>query len=294
MGKNDLQQADIEDFFYWINERHKIYTKRFLNKKPKPWTEDKILQQYKFTNVYRQLDKGTIALDSMLGKWFNNPTPLKDMDLDDAIDIAFNIIWYRMFNWYEHAKTIGFVSHKKHAHVLETLTALKRENKRIYTGAYMISAAGRLNSLMGKVYATFIAAEEVAEMGEKFISFVYYNQTLEAIWEYLKELPMVGEFVAYEIVSDFRHTPLLSGASDKLTWANIGPGAVRGLKRLSLAVAQSSMQHLLSISPEYLEPHVNIPFEMREIEHSLCEFDKYMRIKSGHGKYREGYNGVAV
>jgi hypothetical protein len=31
-------------------------------------------------------------------------------------------------------------------------------------------------------------------------------------------------------------------------------------------------------------------FEMRDIEHTLCEFDKYQRIRLGQGKMRAKYN----
>ena len=33
------------------------------------------------------------------------------------------------------------------------------------------------------------------------------------------------------------------------------------------------------------------PFELREIEHSLCEFDKYERIRLGQGRPKQKYKG---
>jgi len=110
---------------------------------------------------------------------------------------------------------------------------------------------------------------------------------------------MCGDFVAYEIVSDLRWTPLLSKASDILTWANPGPGATRGLNRihgrpLKAKPAKSQlireMRALLKESqqPGRLANHMR-PLEARDIEHALCELDKYLRVKNREGRPRSHY-----
>ena len=48
------------------------------------------------------------------------------------------------------------------------------------------------------------------------------------------------------------------------------------------------MQVLLEVSQEWL--HGQVPsLEMRDIEHTLCEFDKYERVRNGEGKPRSIY-----
>ena len=56
----------IEAFFAFVYERQLIWHKRTILHLPAPWTEDKILQTYKFCNVYRQLDAGTLAISKYL------------------------------------------------------------------------------------------------------------------------------------------------------------------------------------------------------------------------------------
>ena len=96
----------------------------------------------------------------------------------------------------------------------------------------------------------------------------------------------------------------------------MGPGARRGLQRLGMPENCESMVRLynLAIEEEMVELHVaehfpfniedakegraidgtyGVPFELREIEHSLCEFDKYQRAKTGVGRPRQNYNGRA-
>ncbi len=163
----------------------------------------------------------------------------------------------------------------------------------------MTTGIGDVVRLHGKIYAHYISAEEISHIGQSLVAFIYYNQSLEAVWERLKLLPMIGPFIAYEIACDLRFTPLLSGATDINTWANLGPGAVRGLKRLGMKPTVQSMVELygLAINEEMVGHHVfphndgDPPFELREIEHSLCEFDKYQRVKTGVGRPRERYDG---
>ena len=48
------------------------------------------------------------------------------------------------------------------------------------------------------------------------------------------------------------------------------------------------MMDLLDYSVEMLEPYVPA-LEMRDIEHCLCEFDKYERTRLGEGRPRAKY-----
>jgi len=114
-----------------------------------------------------------------------------------------------------------------------------------------------------------------------------------------------GGFMSYEVVTDLNYTPVLEKAKDRMTWANAGPGAVRGLNRihdrkLEKALNQDQcnveMKELLTFGKEnsYIKKVVlkNVPKEhidMRTIEHSLCEWDKYERVRLGQGRPRSKY-----
>jgi hypothetical protein len=53
------------------------------------------------------------------------------------------------------------------------------------------------------------------------------------------------------------------------------------------------MRELLEMSRTCLPDFVP-PLELREIEHSLCETDKYLRVANGEGRPRAKYEGVAA
>ena len=113
--------------------------------------------------------------------------------------------------------------------------------------------------------------------------------------------------MAYEIVTDLRHTAILQNSPDIMTWCNPGPGCLRGLYRIKgweFEKGNNStspvlppgfdreMIDLLSKVRERLRPKMP-PLEMRDLEHSLCEFDKYSRALEGDGRLKRKYPGIA-
>src|SRR5271165_5772463 len=50
----------FDNLWYWVKERNAIYAAR-QERKPAPWTSDPVLSQYKFTNVFRELDRESQA-----------------------------------------------------------------------------------------------------------------------------------------------------------------------------------------------------------------------------------------
>lgn len=274
-------------FWYWINERQKIYVKKKRGDKF-PWTKDYILRTYKFCNVYRMLDTETINLHARLKK-------------KPAVDILFNIILFRGFNWTATYDLLGgWQSHNAFdsARAKVLLHRAKRAGEKIFTGAYMISNAASHKS---KIDLMVDAMQVAADKTEENLARIKAIKTMEGAVAILKELPMVGSFVAYEFACDLRYTSILHKAKDVHTWANPGPGAKRGINRLlgrpydgpSLRPdeLQEEMKALLKMAPHKLSKwHKGRTFEMREIEHSLCEFDKYSRVINDQGRPRSKYH----
>ena len=280
-AKNLTQLNSSTMFWYWVNERHRIYLKRFKEGLPKPWTDDPILQDYKFTNVFRQLDTGTLWLTENFLK------PKRDSTLDL---ILFNICWYRMFNWTRTGERLGWRKSWPVEEIIEVLTQASKEGEKIFTGAHIIRGAvgePKIDSIVDVCLNLFNDRQRLRKIARRSLS-------LEETFNALKVTRYVGSFMAYEMVSDMRHTRLLEDAHDINTWANPGPGAMRGLYRIGLPSTEKdgveSMRVLLKEQDELREEHMP-RLEMRDIEHSLCEFDKYARVLFGEGKPRGSYDG---
>ena len=310
MKKPKFNKKALKTFFWWINERHKIYVDR-LRGRPFPWTKDKILREYKFTNPFRQNDRVT-------KEWTDRFCQLlaKGKDMKDE-DILFHCCMFRLFNWPETYDALYYGVPKLHKrekdiatgklkpqrwHLKKALAILKERkeaHEQIFTGAYIITNLGRPEP---KYEVIANALDQIWQQRKKLVLAIRKRRTMEGAVEVLSTIPTIGGFIGYEIACDLRHTRLLADAKDIMSWANPGPGAKRGIHRLYYGKAkvagkkpnyQKAMRKLLKMSPKYLSALVKKcewPFEMREIEHSLCEYDKYMRVKNGEGKPRSRFH----
>lgn len=113
-----------------------------------------------------------------------------------------------------------------------------------------------------------------------------------------------SSFLAYQIMQDMRW---VSGPyDDEDSWALVGPGALRGLQRLADSYeGHRTWQDRRHDSPILKTTHM--PRELRdamlplvaelrarlgprismhEVEHNLCEWDKYCRISTGESRGR--------
>jgi len=270
------------EFFKWMVDRHEIFLKKEEGR-PKPWTQDKIFLENKFCNPFRENDKTTV--------WFreNIREPLRD---NDSVMLATTI--FRWFNFIPTGEIL--LKHNLYENWNpDTARKLLSKQKKIITGAYIIKTPDGSNKLDGIIWCI----NNIKQNEEKILNFIKKSKSLQKSTSYLTQYPYLGNFMAYEITTDLRHTKLLENADDINLWANPGPGAQRGLNRIHerpIAFTQSphkfvgEMQDLLRVSRQYL-PFYFPSIEMRDIEHSLCEFDKYQRIKSGDGRMKNKYNG---
>ncbi len=200
------------------------------------------------------------------------------------------------------------------------LTNLAKSGEKVYTGAYMIRAESdptkHWYSWSKHKYIAEIVLGRLWEDRERFAAELEKpGQTLEGAWSLFQDPRYVGwgPFMAYEVVTDLRHTRYLRNAPDIWTWANAGPGAIRGLNRLygrdlgAKPKPQQTNEEMIQLMtelnaldergfnetfgpPQIGSQHVGPRFEARDIEHSLCEFDKYERVRLGEGKMRSKYD----
>ena len=71
--------------------------------------------------------------------------------------------------------------------------------------------------------------------------------------------------MAYEVVTDLNYTKILQNVDDKMTWANAGPGAVRGLNRI----------YNRSLNKSLNQDQANI--EMRELLHLVSQHEHTLK-----------------
>jgi hypothetical protein len=296
-------------FLYWCRERHAIYLRRQAGK-PRPWTDDEVLRSYFFTNPYRENDKVTA--------WFreNIRQPLRD---DPRVLMA--TVIFRWFNLPETAVTLmgpqPKIAHKDWNLLLDwdptealgRLSAVRAAGSKIFTGAYLVNSPGRrskLEAVVDRITGVWKAREWLSR--EMLRGAREDGGGLEFAHELLTRFEGLAGFTAYEVVCDLRYTMYLDRAPDVLTWCNIGPGARRGLYRVlgldfpkgnngagcpRLLKPRQEMEEMRKLLATCYKRLGDMPrFEMREVEMSLCEFDKYERALWQDGRLKRRYNGV--
>lgn len=280
----------IDQFFAWMLERERIRLRKEA-KDPWPWTNDPIMQEYKFTNVYREFDKTTVWYRENIREKFDN-TP-------EVFDATITFRWFNLISTGKALLKAGLIPNFNKTEAVRLL----QNRSQVFTGAYIIrSETGKtkVQSISDCIHLLLSYKDEI------FTELQEHGQSLEWMTNKLMEFPMMGGFMAYEVVTDLRHTYLLNQANDIMTWANPGPGAMRGIRRLvGLPVdAQKihfikgsdknwyieKMREILVLAQKHVEHDLPIPLEMRDIEHCLCEFDKYLRVKNGEGRPRSKYS----
>lgn len=303
-------QSTLADFWAFVAERHAVWVRRVAKlkyiadqnrKKPgsapahdgRPWTDDEIIAGAKFTNIFRELDRGTIALRRMEAEMAR-----LDFTKEDRL---FNVMWYRMLNRDDHASALGPVS---------DIGRLKRyvmTAQPLFTSAhqtFLPKGAGPGAGVRKFYGETF---HELWRMRRELCLRIVAGETLKAAFDAVKGCVIgVGPFIAYEIVTDLRFS-LLAEAPDTMKWCNInrGGGSARGLRRLGYDESPAGAWKVLNdgINAKMLPPHLSqhlprgmgykvhsvLPLlELREVEHALCEFDKYERVRTGLGTVRGG------
>jgi hypothetical protein len=301
--KEKLLVHDTNTFPGFMRERHEIWVRRQRPGNAWPWTYDPVLQEFRFCNVYRELDTVTIWVRKNIREpfadhpnlWFmlaaarqvNYPAMLEEL-------IADKKAWptMKLGKWDpERFRTV--------------MNARKARGEQIYTGAYMLTnvldkkadgphdkphftAYKCLGSLVPLEQAVHAAAHKSMTDTHKVLRTGYG-------W---------GGFLAYEVCCDMRWSRYGERWMDRAAFCHAGPGALRGLNRVAGREVNTPLKEQDALDEMYrlyLDMKRSWPkgklyptLEMREIEHTLCEFDKHQRVVQGQGRPRSKYRPPAI
>lgn len=258
-----------------------------------PWTNDRILKTYKFTNIKREFDRTT--------RWMRFNWTGPNEGRPDG-EVVFNCGLFRYFGTIEFAEAIGWQRQWSPEKIIEVAKDRHEKGQPVFTGAYIIPTLGKkgdkadivCNSILTSLWN---ARDKIAATARK-------TNSWRLTAEQMRNLPGFGGtgFMTKEVLQDVMHTPVLWDAFDRNEWCPAGPGARRGLNRVvgrpvDTNVPDSElveeMRELLAIAPKYL-PESMPELELHDIQFQLCEFDKYERVRRGEGHPKTKYDHTKV
>lgn len=304
-------------YWYWIAERQKIWYKRTVLQQPAPWTEDPILQKWKFTNCIRDLDRGTIIYINEILKKLDEPC-------EDIVkrkkEVILNTMIYRLFIRYETWSTFKFLYldtwDEQWESAKKSLRAIKASGNPVFHGSYYVndlkSANPNPNTSSDKTENAICLCEKFYERIDETYEFITKHNMKDCL-EFFQTFPAIGHFTAYEWACDFamshRHTENELVPWDDDSYVNVGPGNHKGLEFVfknggNLSDFQKDIylratwrhymkeygfyDEFISQLPDFMNGDINL----RVIEHSSCENQKYLNTLYETGRCKASFTPV--
>lgn len=284
-------------YWYFACERQNIFWRKLEGKEP-PWTEDEILQEYKFCNSYRVNDRVSQYL--LKNVIYNGKT----YDNDDTI---FRIILFKLFNkeqtWELLLENIGDPTLKKfnrktYSEVLEKAIS---NGIKIYNDAY-ISCANKAFGFDRK-HDNHLALLQKMFLEDKMHDKILECKNMKEAFEIIESYPLIGDFMAYQLVTDINYSDVVDWKENEFTVA--GPGSLRGINKCFIDKGNMSNEDIIKYMYENQDKEfkrLNLNFkrignrelQLIDCQNIFCELDKYCRqalpeLKSNRKKIKKKY-----
>lgn len=266
----EVDNAELKQFVYFINERQSIFEKR-LNGEDCPWTSDLILANNKFCNVFRVADRGSQLSIKTIEQM---PTVL------DEIVFAFA---YRKTNstrgWTEAIDKLGIPTHEN---ISEWILETEKRNIGITNNcAYHICCGVPKGETIRTALANCI--DRHLELGT--FQKITEEASFEKQMDILLSIERIGKFTGQQILTDFTYGSTgYNGVENR--GIVLGPGSIRGLKLLF--PGKAPMTDMVKTLQEFIFDKTNLSLKidnisiepsLMDIQNCLCEYDKYCRVK---------------
>lgn len=291
------RQEVYDLYWYFAYERQNIFWKK-LNGEEAPWTNDPILQEFKFCNSYRVNDR--------VSQYLLKNVIYNGKKYDDE-DMLFRIILFKLFNkestWELLLSNFNDITLKnfdinKYSEVLEQAIS---NGIKIYNDAY-ISCANKAFGYDRK-HDNHLALLNKMFNVDKMQNRIVLCKTMEGAFNIIKSYPLIGDFMAYQLVTDINYSTVVLWQEDEFTVA--GPGSLRGIKKCFIEKGTMSNEDIIRYMYEHQEEEFkrlnlnfkkigNRPLQLIDCQNIFCELDKYCRqalpyLKSNRSKIKKKY-----
>ena len=274
--------STLQYYFYFIQERMNIFWRKVEGESV--FTEDPILQEFKFTNVYRACDR--------VSQYLIKNVIYKNLDIYSPEDALLRILLFKVFNrietWeYLEEQTDITVTNYNVSKLSKALT-LRQDHHPIFSNAYMMTGChSGYEEITSKhqVWLQMMEDEFIRKHGFKKI---LKASSLSEVYNLLRSLPLIGDFLAYQYSIDFNYSPYLNFDEDSFVKAGIG--AVRGIKKCFLSYGHNYEEAIYYVYDHFEELQKKYGYtefrplpgrkpKLIDLQNCFCETDKYLRAK---------------
>jgi hypothetical protein len=267
----------FDTFWRFAAERQEIFFRRLAGEPP-PWTTDPILQVYKLTNAYRASDRvSQYLIKNVICEGTQDPR-----------ELFFRIMVFKIFNridtWELLSRSLGgqisFADYQFDRYDA-VLSAALSAGTRIYSPAYIMPSGG---PGVRKHRAHLQLIERMVR--ENVPGRLQGCGSMEKGFSILRSYPMIGDFLAYQFVTDLNYSSLTDFS--EMEFVMPGPGAKDGIRKCFHDIGRLSEADIIRMIADIQEEQftrLRIQFrslwgrrlQLIDCQNLFCEVGKYAR-----------------
>ena len=267
---------------YWkfAFERQNIFMKR-IKEEPFPWTQDPVLLEFRFTNPYRASDRISQFL-------LRNVQYNQDWSKEN---IFFRTLLFKFFNkietWELLLEHIGEprVENFEPTQYSEILTSAIDRGNRIFSAAYIMPSGGSKSGFKRKHEMLLNLLSRMIE--ERTCEKLSNASSMEDAFNVLRSYPTIGDFLAYQYVTDLNYSTILNFS--EMDFVKAGPGSIEGVSKCFSDFGGKNIEWILrqtTLIQKEAFSSLNLNFadlwgrslQLIDCQNLYCELAKYSRV----------------
>lgn len=271
-----------DSYWHFAAERQRVFFRR-VRGAPPPWTEDAVIAAYKFTNAYRASDRASQFLIRQV--IYRDDLPVSEPE------VCFRILLFKLFNkaetWSLLEAALGPITWEDYRfeHYDAVLSAAMREGHRIYSAAYIMPPGGTAFGHPAKHQNHLRLLERM--IATDLPKRIADARTMQRGFELLRSYPTIGDFLAYQFVTDINYSDVTNFSEAEFVVP--GPGAIDGISKCFAGTGGLNEPELIRLMAGIQEAEferLGIEFsslwgrrlQLIDCQNLFCEISKYARV----------------
>ena len=211
-----------ETYWKFAAERQEVFFRK-LNGCPPPWTYDPVITRHKFTNAYRAADRVSQYLIRHVIYEGDPSVP----------EVFFRTILFKLFNkvetWELLKSQLGEISWEGYSfdQFDSVLAGALASKTRIYSAAYIMPSGNNAFGYRQKHRNHLKLLERMMEDEAPYR--IAAMPTMREAFETLRSYPTIGDFLAYQFVTDLNYSEVCHFS--EMEFVVPGPGARDGIHK---------------------------------------------------------------
>ena len=268
---------------YWkfAAERQEVFFRK-LEGRAAPWTDDPIIARHKFTNAYRASDRvSQFLIRHVVFEGEQSPE-----------ELFFRTILFKLFNKIEtwemlqdRLSTICYADYSFQRYD-QVLAEAQTSGARIYSGAYMMPSGRSSFGHTQKHRNHLLLLERMME--DEVPKRIADASSMEQAFKVLRSYPTIGDFLAYQFVTDLNYGNLTDFS--EMEFVVPGPGALDGIRKCFSDLGDLTEADAIKAVTDRQEQEferLGIRFrslgdrqlQLIDCQNLFCEVSKYARVK---------------